>query len=433
MSAATWRTAPRAAVIAAAAAAALYTAATGGGGAAADHHNNAPSGSNNSERAAAAVQRDASGAVVEAITGGVPAMPLFRRVSDHFVSEYDPATRNPRWVVEFLTSANTHGDAERTNLAFKEEPGLPPGMRAGLAEYEGSGYDRGHMAPAADHRNNATAMADTFYLTNISPQVGVGFNRDYWARLEKLVRDLTKSFAGVHVATGPVWLPTWRAGAGNGPDSLQYTFPAIGTPRRWIPVPTHFYKVVVAVDGAGRPLAAAAFLLPNDAIPEATPVTSYLVPIAAVEYAAGLSFFPALLDADTKGALDWEAAEGGGNVGPPFALRANYARLLGAPPIVAAGLAPLPTKAAMKATKARRLRHVCHATPCGMPGAAWFDHDGTGAANGSGGAGGGNGGNAQRGQAQVPRAPQPPSINTAVADLARAMGTPQPAPPAPRR
>jgi hypothetical protein len=61
----------------------------------------------------------------------------------------------------------------------------------------------------------------------MSPQVGKGFNRDYWARFEKFVKDLTKRADEVLVATGPLYLPArdaqggWQArhqliGAGGG-------------------------------------------------------------------------------------------------------------------------------------------------------------------------------------------------------------------------
>ena len=50
-------------------------------------------------------------------------------------------------------------------------------------------------------------MDDTFYLTNMSPQVGAGFNRNYWARLEQFVRRLTAVYKDVYVLTGPLWLP----------------------------------------------------------------------------------------------------------------------------------------------------------------------------------------------------------------------------------
>ena len=50
-------------------------------------------------------------------------------------------------------------------------------------------------------------MNDTFYLTNISPQVGVGFNRHYWSRFEEFCRQLTTVYKDVFVITGPLWLP----------------------------------------------------------------------------------------------------------------------------------------------------------------------------------------------------------------------------------
>ena len=61
---------------------------------------------------------------------------------------------------------------------FAEDTTVPVGFRARLADYFRSGFDRGHMAPAADAKFSQAAMNETFILTNISPQVGKGFNRD---------------------------------------------------------------------------------------------------------------------------------------------------------------------------------------------------------------------------------------------------------------
>ena len=155
----------------------------------------------------------ASDALCVAQTGAAPPSLSFRRVSDHFVSEYDSATRNPRWVAERLTRGNLAGDTQRGGARFREEAALPPHLRPRLSDYLHSGYDRGHLAPAGDQHSGKAAMDDSFYLSNISPQVGAGFNRDYWARLEAFVRGLTTASNGVEdvlVVTGPLFLPSWK-------------------------------------------------------------------------------------------------------------------------------------------------------------------------------------------------------------------------------
>jgi endonuclease G len=66
---------------------------------------------------------------------------------------------------------------DRSKSAFKEDTDIPTLFRALLKDYSGSGYDRGHQAPAADATFTQEAMDQTFLLTNMAPQVGIGFNR----------------------------------------------------------------------------------------------------------------------------------------------------------------------------------------------------------------------------------------------------------------
>lgn len=107
-----------------------------------------------------------------------------------YVAGYDRRLRHPAWTAEHISAqtllrtpqppgAPPRGD--RKLSAFKEDDRLPAVFRAKLADYFRSGYDRGHMVPASDARRNQEAMNETFYLSNICPQVGEGFNRDYWA------------------------------------------------------------------------------------------------------------------------------------------------------------------------------------------------------------------------------------------------------------
>ena len=110
------------------------------------------------------------------VPAGAPVGDILRTF-DGFAASYDTRLRNPRWVLERLTKESSKGSGNRAQAAFQEDPAINSKFRAKLIDFQGSGYDRGHMAPAANHKGSQDKMADTFVLTNISPQVGKGFNR----------------------------------------------------------------------------------------------------------------------------------------------------------------------------------------------------------------------------------------------------------------
>jgi endonuclease G len=203
------------------------------------------------------------------------------------ISSFDRRLRNPAWVAEHITPASlaaSHGD--RKHSVFIEDPSVPEKFRGKLKDYFRSGYDRGHQVPAADAKWSQEAMNDTFYLTNMCPQVGEGFNRDYWAHFEDFCRRLTSRYPSVRIVTGPLYLPKRDAADGK----WKVTYEVIGNPPN-IAVPTHFYKVIFAEDGttAGK-VAVGAFVLPNAKIPNEKPITDFEVPVEAVERASGLEF-----------------------------------------------------------------------------------------------------------------------------------------------
>ncbi|PSS12683.1 hypothetical protein M430DRAFT_36747, partial [Amorphotheca resinae ATCC 22711] len=203
------------------------------------------------------------------------------------VSSYDRRLRNPSWVAEHITPeslAESHGD--RKHSVFLEDPAVPEKFRGKLKDYFRSGYDRGHQVPAADAKWSQEAMNDTFYLTNMCPQVGEGFNRDYWAHFEDFCRRLTTRYPSVRIVTGPLYLPKRDAADGK----WRVSYEVIGNPPN-IAVPTHFYKVIFAEDGTvSGPVAVGAFVLPNAPIPNEKPLTDFEVPVEAVERASGLEF-----------------------------------------------------------------------------------------------------------------------------------------------
>jgi endonuclease G len=206
------------------------------------------------------------------------------------VSSYDRRTRNPHWVVEHITPASlAQRDGDRKHSAFVEDAAIPEKFQAKLKDYFRSGYDRGHQVPAADCKWSQKAMDETFFLSNMCPQVGEGFNRDYWAHFEDFCRRLAHKYPSVRIVTGPLYLPKRDAA-----DNKWYVkYEVIGNPPN-VAVPTHFYKVIFAEDsavpGSGGPVALGAFVLPNAKIPNDKPLGDFEVPLEAVERASGLEF-----------------------------------------------------------------------------------------------------------------------------------------------
>ncbi|CAG8533017.1 11962_t:CDS:2 [Ambispora leptoticha] len=208
-----------------------------------------------------------------------------------YISSYNRQLRNPNWVAEHITNESlTQGDGvERTKSTFREDFNIPEKFRATLKDYFRSGYDRGHLVPAADVKFSQEAMDETFFLTNISPQVGDGFNRDYWSHLEEFCRRLVRNegFKDVYVFSGPLYLPKQED------DGKWYVkYEVIGQGHN-VAVPNHFFKVILATKD-NQKYALGAFILPNRPIPNHVPLQRHEVPLDVIERAAGLTFFELL-------------------------------------------------------------------------------------------------------------------------------------------
>ena len=109
----------------------------------------------------------------------------------HYTLSYSEQHEQAEWVAYELTASEVNGSYDRTDN-FRRDPEVETGS-ASLADFKGSGYDRGHLAPAGDMSFSLTAMSESFYLSNMTPQE-TGFNRGIWRQLESQVRDWPKDF-----------------------------------------------------------------------------------------------------------------------------------------------------------------------------------------------------------------------------------------------
>ncbi|HYC03262.1 MAG TPA: DNA/RNA non-specific endonuclease [Azospirillaceae bacterium] len=203
---------------------------------------------------------------------------------DGYALAHDDRLRVPLWVVQRLTPERLAGTADRREQRdpFAADPDLSEEARATLADYRNSGYDRGHMAPAADMKASAEAMRQSFYLSNMAPQVGPDMNRGIWARLEEAVRDWACDRGELVVLTGPVF------------ESRPVR--TLGGKGR-VAIPDAFWKL--AYDPARRE--AVAFVLPNAPVPlqgrpARTVLGGHMLTIDALEARTGLDLLPALED-----------------------------------------------------------------------------------------------------------------------------------------
>ncbi|XP_062816031.1 endonuclease G, mitochondrial [Anolis carolinensis] len=210
------------------------------------------------------------------------------RLRDSFALCYDPRSRSALWVMERLRrpEGEAGSGADRARCRFHADAEAHPFHRATLDDYRGSGFQKGHLAAAANHRHSQAAMQDTFCLANVAPQ-DPHLNQNAWNNLEKYCRSLTKYNQSVYVCTGPLFLPRMEA------DGKMYVkYQVIG--RNQVAVPTHFFKVLLLEKASGE-VELRSYVMPNAPVDEKLPLERFLVPIESIERASGLLFVPNIL------------------------------------------------------------------------------------------------------------------------------------------
>ena len=198
---------------------------------------------------------------------------------------YNETHEQAQWVAHILLSDVTHGSVTRTNdfrqdtlvttgTAVEEDYFLKTKLPDGKYEYDGYGYDRGHLAPSADFRWSRTALSESYFYSNMSPQLPE-FNRDKWASLENFIRAYMYRYPNsqLYIVTGPVLH-----------DGLAKSERSVNN----ISIPEQYFKLAMDYE-AKRGIA---FLVPHKAFEY--PVESYAISIDSLEKITGINFYSKL-------------------------------------------------------------------------------------------------------------------------------------------
>lgn len=224
---------------------------------------------------------------------------------------YDPSTYTSYWVAYPLCRA--HLSAGRKD-SWGYDPSLPDSLQTSVLKnysterfstgnYRSNYYARGHQVPNADRNASPAMQEQTYYATNLTPQLQNGFNGHIWAKLEKNIRDCALAYDDtLYVVTGAGFERADSSGnRGWGRETVAYVTNRNDGKR--IPVPNWYWKAVLKVrrDSLGVPVDArcVAFHLPHRDL-KGRRFEEYVVSVDSLEALTGFDFFPALPDS-----LEW--------------------------------------------------------------------------------------------------------------------------------
>lgn len=192
---------------------------------------------------------------------------------------YDSKEKISYWVayplVPFYTSGIKRTDAWGYDPSFKSS--VQPNLSSG---YRTSGYDRGHQIPSADRLTNYEANKQTFYYTNMTPQMGVSFNQSVWGRLEEQVRGQMSKGDTLYVVTGAVL----KTVGGN--ETVKYAKDKDGND---IAIPNYYFKVLLQQRSGGYK--SIGMWYENRSGYASTPAVSETETVNEIERRTGFDFF----------------------------------------------------------------------------------------------------------------------------------------------
>jgi endonuclease G len=190
----------------------------------------------------------------------------------YFTLSYSEKDEQAEWVA-YMTCRKRMGGIIKRSDKFVSDPSVLT-QSAKPEDYRKSGYDRGHLAPAADMKFDEIAMKECFYMSNMSPQ-SPSFNRGIWRILEEKIRNWAIQFDTLYIVTGGV---------------LKSIETKIGYNK--VSVPNYYYKIILKYNYKEQK--AIAFIMPNQKGEQ--PIFNYAVTIDKIEEMTGIDFFPELPD-----------------------------------------------------------------------------------------------------------------------------------------
>lgn len=195
---------------------------------------------------------------------------------------YVEAHEQAEWVAYRLTRDEVKGPwVDRTD-DFRPDDKVST-RSADPADYRGSGYDRGHLLPAADRAYSTEAMSETFLMSNISPQAR-HFNGGVWRELEEMTREWAQESGTLYIVTGPLLDMQPKGKIGNNE----------------VTIPGGFYKVILDLE---EPLLRGiGFVMPNTITYE--PLYTFAASIDEVERMTGLDFFAGLMPEEVEAEIE---------------------------------------------------------------------------------------------------------------------------------
>lgn len=190
---------------------------------------------------------------------------------------YNEGTEQAEWVAYKLNTRFISGYTKRTNR-YPPDKDVPT-KSAHSNDYKYSGYDRGHLLPAADRKLSKQAMKETFLMSNISPQ-HPKLNREAWRILEEKVRKATYKHDSLFIVTGPIFTSNKKTIGKNN-----------------VTIPSAFYKIILDYTHTSN-LCATGFILPNKAVKQ--PKKQHIATIDSIENITSINFFSQIPDSIQK-------------------------------------------------------------------------------------------------------------------------------------
>ena len=188
----------------------------------------------------------------------------------YFTLSYSEEHEQAEWVYYSLVPSMLQGTVQRTNN-FRQDPHVKMAS-AHPSDYKHSGYDRGHLVPAADCRFSRDAMSESFFMSNVSPQ-HPSLNRGLWKQLENWVRRWAQEKAKLYIVTGAIFRdPIAKIGANQ------------------VTVPSAYYKIIYSKKDQSM----LGFILPNKK--NEGILQSYIAKVDTIETKTQINFFSQLED-----------------------------------------------------------------------------------------------------------------------------------------